>query len=335
MIFLLIFSIYSKSNITFESPDEYSFTLKAGEHFIECYGAQGGSGYDDGKKKSIGGKGAYVSGILVIKGDPKQFYAFVGGQGKDGTVGPNEGGFNGGGKGGKDKGSISRDDASGGGGGASDIRYNGKSYYDRVMVAAGGSCGARFCNGAPGGDLNGYYAASDNNYFPDKRVNQEEGRKDGTGENGKDSDYTPGSGAGGGWRGGAASSHVFGLTDSDSSKIVAASGSSYISGEPGCSPHPEITFSMKQMIIGNNEKDGKIVITTNFNCSENCFACSSEEVCTKCFDDYVLHNNACIPNFFFYYHLCNLEYVIIKKFFFNLMKANRISDNKKKFFLKK
>lgn len=102
----------------------------------------------------------------------------------------------------------------------------------------------------------------------------------------------PGSGAGGGWRGDATSgTGTTSITDKNFHKAFVASGSSYISGEYCCSLHPEVSFYKRQMISGDHEGDALIKINTIFNCSSNCYSCSSKDVCTKCNGNYIMYNN--------------------------------------------
>ena len=154
LILFIIQAIIEDTSYT--TPGSNSFSLKAGKYVITCYGAQGGRGYSDKKLYSYGGKGAKVSGTLVITGSERTFWAYVGGMGTHKNYyGENPGGFNGGGKSGKDTGILGRNiDGAGGGGGASDIRLS-DDCNSRIMVAAGGSGGACQCNGAPGGKLKG------------------------------------------------------------------------------------------------------------------------------------------------------------------------------------
>lgn len=294
MLFLLVFSL---SLLTLTGPGTHSFTLPPGQFVFECYGGQGGSSHFNDDEKKTGGKGAYVKGTLDIIGDSKKFYAHVGGKGKAGVKGPNDGGNNGGGKGGEDTGNNIGDgnDASGGGGGASDIRYKNDNYYNRVMVAAGGSGAAWICEGAPGGDTKGYHATSNDNFVQDNKVNQDSDRITGEGEDGDSENGIPGSGAGGGWRGGYKGVALArGTDEKDSYKAVASSGSSYISGYTGCTKYGEISFTQRNMTKGFHEGAGKIVITVNFNCSQNCISCTSGTSCTKCKTGYLLQNNLCV-----------------------------------------
>lgn len=294
MIFILVFTL---SLLIYSKPGVYSFTLPPGEHVIECYGAQGGKSFYNGEESGgkPGGKGAFVNGTLVITGETKKFYAHVGGEGGYGEKGPNSGGINGGGKGGEDTGKpLDGNDAPGGGGGASDIRYRDDFLYNRIMVAAGGSGAAWACQGAPGGDINGYKMTSNNVYGKNSNVNQNSDRITGVGEDGEDGGGIPSSGAGGGWRGGIKGETLGKFANEDESyKAVASSGSSYIAGHNKCSKYGEIEFKSTKMTIGVKEHNGTIKITSVFNCSSNCVACSSSTKCTQCKNNYLLRDGAC------------------------------------------
>lgn len=293
-LFLPVFLFGAKqifiSNVTTQT---HVIQLTAGQYVVECYGGQGGCGFDNGHCKSAGGKGAFTKGIMDVTGEIQTFYAHVGGKGSESKAGPNLGGDNGGGSSGRDRtvAGGDGDDCSGGGGGATDLRYNGDAITDRIIVAAGGSGGVNQCKGAPGGCLYGYKATSNNVFEIDYRINQTGGVKNGTGQNGDNSVSFPGSGAGGGWRGGFKTQAVdFRI---DSYKAVSTSGSSFISGYNGCR-NKSIIFKEGVMTAGKQSGVGKIIIKINFNCSNNCIGCSSADVCTKCKTDFVLHNNSCI-----------------------------------------
>ena len=160
---------------------------------------------------------------------------YVGGKGEDGSPEKNtyaKGGFNGGGTGGAD---TRDDEGSGGGGGATDVRLiedtETNSLISRIIVAAGGSGSSLKAYGAPGGDITGYISASNGNVkFNPSSTNQEYGFSLGVGENGKDDPCTPSSGSGGGYWGGLAQNSAC----NNEYRTVSSSGSSYISGFPGC-----------------------------------------------------------------------------------------------------
>lgn len=111
-----------------------------GFYQIELFGAQGGSATY--VKTFNGGNGAYSSGKIYLKKD-ELLYVYVGGMGESisGTTEfittYNGYGYNGGTIGFK----AASNSTAGGGGGATDIRYNGQSLNDRIMVAGGGGGG--------------------------------------------------------------------------------------------------------------------------------------------------------------------------------------------------
>ena len=109
---------------------------------IECYGASGG-----GNIYTWAGDGGYASGELVVT--PGQIlYVYVGGIGKTntGTAG-GAGGYNGGGNA-----AYGQWTGGAGGGGASDVRSEGTSLNNRIIVGAGGG-GASMFYGQNGGGL--------------------------------------------------------------------------------------------------------------------------------------------------------------------------------------
>ena len=265
-VFLLgVKQIFSSSDTT----QTHIIQLTAGQYVVECYGGQGGCGYNNKYCKSNGGYGAYVKGTMDVTGEMQTFYANVGGKGSESMAGPNLGGNNGGGSSGRDHDIFGGDgdDGSGGGGGATDLRYQGNSYTDRIIVAAGGSGGVCQCKGAPGGCLYGYRATSNNVFEIDYAIGQINGNENGIGDNGDSSLHFPGSGAGGGWRGGKKTQEA--STESDSYIAVSSSGSSFISGYNGCI-NKTIKFKEGVMTPGQHSGVGKIVIKININCSSDC-----------------------------------------------------------------
>lgn len=133
---------YTGSIQSFEIPVGY-FTL-----LIKLCGAKGG----DASNGGMGGKGGCVSTFLDAT-PGKTLYVFVGGPGGNQTN-PENGGYNGGGKGG-----IFREGyRGGGGGGATDIRWIPTDLSSRIAVAGGGGGGASFTahyGGAGGGEKGG------------------------------------------------------------------------------------------------------------------------------------------------------------------------------------
>ena len=216
-----------------------SITLSTGTYKFECWGAQGGSGLNNAKALTEGGKGSYASGVLQINGT-QTFYIYVGTKGGNGSATKNTvalGGWNGGGNSGAD---TNDDDCSGGGGGATDIRlvdgsWNSQnSLVSRIIVAAGGSGSAYNTNGAPGGMLTGYIATSVTTYVDGSPTTSYKDASEyfnlGVGDDGINDISVPSSGAGGGYFGGKKSTPHSSLFY----KCVSSSGTSYVSGFPGC-----------------------------------------------------------------------------------------------------
>lgn len=111
---------YSAQTYTTYGYNEYTVPVD-GYYRLQVWGAQGGGG-------SYGGKGGYATGtILLMQGEKLSIY--VGGQGYGKT-----GGYNGGGQ-------ASTYNSDGSGGGATDIRINGKELSNRIIVAGGGGGG--------------------------------------------------------------------------------------------------------------------------------------------------------------------------------------------------
>jgi len=174
---------------------QHQYTVPAGvtELQLEVWGAQGGS-YSSSYP---GGKGGYSAGTLPVnEGDVLNIY--VGGQPTSTT-----GGYNGGG----DGKTFSWDYTtySIGGGGATDIRVNGPSLYQRVIVAGGGSgSNNRYSGYAAGGTTSQGYSSS----YVATQSSAGLNASFGTGASATGSynyNYGP-AGGGGGWYGGGSSS---------------------------------------------------------------------------------------------------------------------------------
>ena len=245
---------------------------------------------------------------MQIRGSGTTFYINVGGMGGHETsLGPNSGGFNGGGKSGKDiaddtgyedaKGGG--DDASGGGGGATDIRIHNNNLGNRIMVAGGGSGALSHCNGSPGGDYKGYYPSNSDciEYIQTNEVTETKGNANGVGSNGKDGSCSPGSGGGGGYRGGLRRDH-------DTCKAVlnhfavAFSGTSYISGHPNFRVNSLMVFNETIMHHGNyanfgNTGNGRLKIEAVYECPSDCSDCSSGSLCISCFSYAYKYDDLC------------------------------------------
>lgn len=278
------------SEFDYKIPNTYSFILDPGRYKITCYGAQGGFSYYQNVFGNNGGKGAVVSGFINISGENQKFYANVGGMGKSRKTGLMEGGYNGGGYSGWCKKwkhhfhSKQYNNGPGSGGGATDVRYGSNDISNRIIVAAGGSGGSYNINGAPGGDLTGY-----NYYGPSQRTTQTLGGINGQGSDGNTAKSYPSSGGGGGYRGGAEGFP----SESDPIGAVSDSGSSYISGYPGCAPYPNITFEYPQMSVGLNYNDGRILIEAEYTCEWDCLKCYDNYKCLECKNGYILYDERC------------------------------------------
>ena len=163
LITSLSFFIITKAQVTFDYTGDVQFYVVQGcvdSVQVDVIGAEGGRGpvgCSSGTSE-VGGKGGRVQATIpVTPGDT--LFIYVGGKGEDDDLGSAGGGYNGGGD-------AAADDqysyyGGGGGGGASDIRLNGTTLSDRVVVAGGGGgAGADGCNcndlrGGDGGDLTG------------------------------------------------------------------------------------------------------------------------------------------------------------------------------------
>ena len=117
---------------------EQTFTVpRTGTYTIKTWGTQGGAANSSsfGATRS-GGKGGYSSALFQLnKGDV--LTVMVGGMGESALrehIVNISGGFNGGGTGW----THANCDNAGAGGGASDVRLNGTSLYDRIIVSGGG-----------------------------------------------------------------------------------------------------------------------------------------------------------------------------------------------------
>ena len=193
-----------------------------------------------GSLLSYSAKGAYVSGSINITSQMGSFYLYVGGKGGNpymsGTLAKDAaGGWNGGGIGRADN---TDDEASGAGGGATDIRIvdgdwdNTTSLRSRIIVAAGAGGYGRTAStpGFAGGLWSGS-ATYDNGSSAGATVaKQNTGYKFGIGQDGtRNISNNCTAGGGGGWYGGGTS-----VENSTYHEHSANGGSSFISGHPGC-----------------------------------------------------------------------------------------------------
>lgn len=203
-----------------------SITLPKGTYKLECWGGQGGNGANgssglDSSSGAPGGKGGYSMGTLLLPAKT-QIYVYVGGKGGCITSSTNDynGGFNGGGSGGV-SGSMSR---SGGGGGATDIRFEQDSLYARVIVAGGGGA-TSWGPSNEYGDAGGGESSIAGSNSPGLS-NQTSGNAFGIGANAKASStsYNINGAGGGGWYGGISSTNSVG----GGSKTHGGGGSGYV-----------------------------------------------------------------------------------------------------------
>jgi hypothetical protein len=130
----------------FDTPGYYSWTVPDGVDvvYVALWGAAGGGD----SAGTSGGSGA----MEVTPGDTYEVY--VGGTGDDRSTNPaaaHLGGFNGGG----DGGARGVNGTGAGGGGATDLRYDGSALADRVMVAGGGGGSASSTGGTADGETGG------------------------------------------------------------------------------------------------------------------------------------------------------------------------------------
>ena len=199
--------------------------LVNGEYILEVWGAQGGN-YGTYQ----GGKGGYSKGTLTINTNTK-IYIYVGGQPASNinTKVVVQGGYNGGGNGCNRVWSGTYTHAQGGGGGT-DIRIdtnndNVGTFYERVIVAGGGSGCNNRADGYAAGGLTGETGCS--GYAGTQTsagTNGEFGKGASATTNGKNYKYGS-AGGGGGWYGGGASSSYSDITIYDT---YTGGGSGYV-----------------------------------------------------------------------------------------------------------
>ena len=219
----------------------YNIILPKGIYLIELYGASGGSYLATNNAKrltkfdtindseiynrggnaipkvlgSSAGAGAYVRGVLSLKRETKVFL-HIGGKGEYVNVARPRGGYNGGGRGMTIESKIG-----GGGGGATDLRFEVDDPWHRVMVAAGGGGaddsyeddGSGGCGGDPDGqgmwyqgEYKGEKIATQTSGFSffQGEASQENRSQNPNGYDSPDKRIVDKPGAGGGWFGGFA-----------------------------------------------------------------------------------------------------------------------------------
>ncbi|MBO4655713.1 MAG: hypothetical protein J5644_09230, partial [Bacteroidales bacterium] len=175
------------------SAQTYNIPAGAQSLTLEVWGAQGGGNQTNGNSSAgVGGLGGYSVGTMPVMGG-ETIYVYVGGEGNE-SSGYAQGGYNGGGT---NYGSGSGEPGCGGGG-ATDIRLNGTTLYDRIIVAGGGGGGGEDNGdavGAGGGET------STVGYSSSYQASQTAGGTGGVFGIGASSPNDGGAG-GGGWYGG-------------------------------------------------------------------------------------------------------------------------------------
>lgn len=196
------------------SEQIYNFPTGYQSFKLEVWGAQGGGRQINGRGGD-GGKGGYSVGTLNSSSGITSIYVYVGGMGScspdDGGIA--YGGWNGGGTSwASPRTIIGLNSPAAGGGGGTDIRVNGNTFYNRIIVAGGGGGGGEdigdgtdifggvhgYGGGLEGGEQRGGY---NNNTRPEQGGSQTEpglGGAFGLGANTR----CDGGGGGGGWYGG-------------------------------------------------------------------------------------------------------------------------------------
>ncbi|GGL55194.1 glycine-rich protein [Halocalculus aciditolerans] len=246
--------------ISWDSWGHYTWTVPQGVSSIDVTleGAAGGSNSD-----VSGGVGGLVKATVPVSGGDT-IEVYVGGGGDNPTYDNDYdhwGGWNGGGDGGQ----YETYGVGGGGGGATDIRINGTSLSDRVLVAAGGggiatdNYSVELAGGDGGGDTgdDGEYA-SYNNLFAGEGGTQSAGGKGGdnggeagslgAGGDGDSDSYDPnklGAGGGGGGYyggggGGAKTNKEIGA-GGGGSNYVAGIATSTRNNQGGAQPDPSVS----------------------------------------------------------------------------------------------
>ena len=213
----------SKFEFTGEAQ-EYT-PLFEGDYLVEVWGASGGKARCNGSLCGSKSGGGYSKGIIHLDTTDK-LYIYVGEEGSDAIRGSNTSkSFNGGGLGTWDQGD---DEASGAGGGATDIRLlsgdwnDSNSLASRIMVAGAGGGSSWEKTSGYGGGLSG----GDNQGGYSKGATQTTGYLFGVGKDGEGKGDSDGvAGGGGGYYGG--------VSYNSGSGESASGGSGYISGHLG------------------------------------------------------------------------------------------------------
>ena len=203
----------------------YNIPVNTEQLKLEVWGAQGGGNQVDGNTNGgVGGKGGYSVGTLENLAGVNSLSVYVGGQGQtsNSQSAPAPGGWNGGGTA-----FASTDtDPACGGGGATDIRINGTTLYDRIIVAGGGGGGGEDSEqGGAGGGATGV-TGSGSSYTGGTQTAGGSGAVFGIGAS---TQYDGGAG-GGGWYGGGCGggTQTIPTTNSTSDSQGGCGGSGYV-----------------------------------------------------------------------------------------------------------
>jgi hypothetical protein len=245
------------------TEDFYEVDFQAGEYMIEVWGAAGGAATLGRINK--GGNGGYASGFINVK-NRRKFYFYVGTAGKNANGGtPGSAGYNGGAIGGNDP--HNNDCASGGSGGATDMRILSGAWNDetslqsRIIVAGGGGSGGCYLKGGEGGHGGGLSGTKGSDNEPRTAIGGEggtqiSGYKLGEGQRGTAGNDAGGSGGGGHWGG-----YGGGSTPDAIGGAGGGGGSSYVSGHPNCSVNSLYSFESTKIIAGN---DPSLLVVNNY-----------------------------------------------------------------------
>ncbi|OFY27839.1 MAG: hypothetical protein A2275_09300 [Bacteroidetes bacterium RIFOXYA12_FULL_35_11] len=198
---------------------QQTFVVPAGVTSLdfEVWGAEGGGQRLSGNTSSgYGGKGGYSRGTLAVT-PGNTVYIYVGGYGASSTSGIAAGGYNGGGSGY----AFDATEPGNGGGGATDVRYGGTAYANRVIIAGGGGGG-----GEDSGDSYGHGGGTTGVGYATYDATQSAAGSGGGLGYGGSTNFGDGGGGGGGYYGGGTLSSGSTGTDTQGG----GGGSGYIGG---------------------------------------------------------------------------------------------------------
>ncbi|EAX94010.1 hypothetical protein TVAG_082170 [Trichomonas vaginalis G3] len=191
MLTLLI--VHCGSILTKYFYESTNGNISAGIYEFHLYGGTGGDAYSDGILQSNhGGRGSYIKYRFRVE-HSESYEIIIGGNGHSGPVGVNHFGLPNGGNSGN---SPSNLNGVGSGAGSTILKLGGQV----VAVAAGGGGAAMNFGGSPGGGIGYNYRYVNNTWI--KNFDSMYFLDTGFGGNGTDSTCYPGSGGGGGYKGG-------------------------------------------------------------------------------------------------------------------------------------